>query len=99
MSIPRIPTGAHSDKSWSRTNEAGKGSEPRNLSNSFRDNFSSIRGFGQFPKSADGHTRFKTVDGQRMVEITNEAGERVLIPLTETPVQNPDPSLSGPTAT
>lgn len=86
MAIPRIPTGEFSGRNWSTTNEAGKGSKPRNNgSDAFRDNFDLIKGFGKIPKSENGHLRIKHApDGTRII----------LSELPESPKPEPSPSAS-----
>lgn len=92
MSIPRIATGEFSGKDWS-TDNAGKGSKPRNLSASFRDNYDNIKGFGQLPKSANGHTRFISRDGQNIAIVSDVVGEskEVLVDHSTLPTAEPDP--------
>jgi hypothetical protein len=70
--IPRIPTGQSTGKDWGTTNDAGKGSSPRNLSEAFRSNFDSINWGPKAPKSPTGFTRVvHKPDGQK---ITTFAG-------------------------
>jgi hypothetical protein len=95
--IPRIPTGEFSGRSWSTTNEAGKGSKPRNLSENFRDNYDAIKGFGNMPKSSNGHTRVIHRDGQSIAIVKDESGQDKEVLLAE-PTASPK-AEPGPEAT
>lgn len=96
--IPRIATGEFSGKEWS-TEGPGKGSKPRNLSESFRDNYGAIKGFGRLPKSANGHTRIVSRDGVSVAIVKDESGNDKEVNLAELPASpKAEPLAEAPSA-
>jgi len=68
MKIPRIPgPGGFSGKDWGTSNDAGKGSAPRNVSDKFKANFDNIKGRGNGPRAC--HTRIVYTAGRKLVYV------------------------------
>lgn len=72
MKIPRIPNpDGVSGKAWNESG-SGKGSRPRNVSDTFRERYEEA--FPDSPRGA-GHTRIVYKDGKRLVYVNGELVE------------------------